>query len=97
MAIDFLEILASLAWPLAFFAVGWRFATVLDYIAKRPDRERESAASFDTEIPPDLVAIAYNETEEWAQEEVLRAIREKYEALNDWNRVRIAFGVAQMD
>ena len=49
------------------------------------------------EIPEDLVAVAMQERESWAQEEVLRAIRERYEELRDWNRVRAGFGVGRID
>ena len=48
------------------------------------------------EIPEDLVAVANQEREPWAQEEVLRSIRERYEDLRDWNRVRGAFGVGRI-
>lgn len=49
------------------------------------------------EIPEDLLAVAMQETETWAQEEVIRAIREKYELFGDWNRVRASFGVGRRD
>jgi hypothetical protein len=48
------------------------------------------------EIPEDLVAVANQEREPWAQEEVLRSIRERHEDLRDWNRVRSAFGVGRI-
>ena len=48
------------------------------------------------EIPEDLVAVANQEREPWAQEEVLRSIRERYEDLRDWNRGRSAFGVGRI-
>ena len=49
------------------------------------------------EIPEDLVAVAMQERESWAQEETLRAIRERYEELKDWNRVRAAVGIGRID
>ena len=49
------------------------------------------------DIPEDLVAVAMQERESWAQEEVLRAVRERYEELRDWNRVRSAFGIGRID
>jgi hypothetical protein len=49
------------------------------------------------EIPEDLTAVAMQERESWAQEEVLRAIRERYEELKDWNKVRAAVGVGRID
>jgi hypothetical protein len=45
------------------------------------------------EVPEDLVALANQERETWAQEETLRSMRERYEALGDWNLVRSAFGI----
>lgn len=46
-------------------------------------------------IPEDLYALALSESETWAQEEVLRAIRESYDTHKDWNRVRFGMGVGQ--
>ena len=47
-------------------------------------------------IPDDLSALAWNEQESWAKEDVLKAIREKYEEYHDWDKVRVAFGLARM-
>ena len=49
------------------------------------------------EIPDDLVAVALQENEVWAQEELARVIREKYEQYRDWNRVRMAMGLGRRD
>lgn len=49
------------------------------------------------EVPADLIAVAMQESEAWAQEETLKAMRERYETLRDWNRVRAAFGVGRID
>lgn len=49
------------------------------------------------EVPDDLVAYAMQEREAWAQEEVLRAVRERYEELRDWNKVRSAVGIGRID
>lgn len=49
------------------------------------------------DVPEDLVAVANQERESWAQEEVLRVIRERFEDLKDWNKVRAAFGVGRID
>ena len=46
-----------------------------------------------SDIPEDLMAIATQETESWAQEEMVRVIQERYETLRDWNRVRSSMGV----
>jgi hypothetical protein len=49
------------------------------------------------EIPEDLIAVALQENEVWAQEELTRVIREKYEQYRDWNRVRMAMGLGRRD
>lgn len=49
------------------------------------------------EVPDDLLALANQEREPWAQEETLRAMRERYEISGDWNMVRGAFGVGRRD
>jgi len=43
------------------------------------------------------VAYAMQEREAWAQEEVLRAVRERFEELRDWNKVRSAVGIGRID
>lgn len=48
-------------------------------------------------IPDDLVALAMQYDEEWAQEDVLKAMRERFEQRGDWNLVRQAYGVAPTD
>jgi hypothetical protein len=62
-----------------------------------PDRPDAVLPPAPVEIPEDLVAVANQERESWAQEEVLRVIRERYEDLKDWNRVRAAFGVGRIE
>ena len=49
------------------------------------------------EVPEDLQAVAAQEQAGWAQEEVLRAIRERFDDLKDWNKVRSAFGIGRID
>jgi hypothetical protein len=45
------------------------------------------------DIPEDLLALAGNETEVWAQEEVVRVIQERYDTLKNWNAVRSSMGI----
>lgn len=88
---------------IVFIHVLWAAVAVYAITAAvRVTREGRLAALPDpgpgiVEVPEDLLAIAMGEQEAWAQEEVLRAIREKYELLGDWNRVRSAFGVGRRD
>lgn len=49
------------------------------------------------DVPDDLIALASEERETWAQEETLRAMRERYELSGDWNVVRSAFGIGRRD
>jgi len=47
-----------------------------------------------TAIPSDLASLALQQSEAWAQEESLKAMRELYADVGDWNLVRMKFGVA---
>lgn len=70
---------------------------LLRWVERREARLTVAAAAqtaTDVTVPRDLVALALNERELWAQEEMMRAMQERYEALRDWNMVRSAFGVA---
>lgn len=51
----------------------------------------------ETVIPEDLMALAMSQTEAWAQEDLLRVVREKYDDLRDWNRVRAAMNIGRID
>lgn len=56
------------------------------------------------EIPEDIVALAHTYSEAWAQEDVLKAARERFEATRDsaipvnqrWNLVRKALGIGTL-
>lgn len=88
--------LVQLLWvAVAAYAVH-RFATAMERFAPNVPEAVPSLEPL-VEIPEDLVAVAMQERESWAQEEVLRAIRERYEELRDWNRVRAGFGVGRID
>ena len=93
----------GMAWAAVTLYGLWRFAQVIERIGLafverlgdfKPVRE-SLAPPPPPPIPDDLAALAFNETEAWAKEEVLRVIREKYEEHHDWQKVRVAFGVAQ--
>lgn len=51
------------------------------------------APAIPTPLPQDLLALALSHTEDWAREETMKAMRERYELTPDWNAVRAAFGV----
>lgn len=58
----------------------------------------------DLEVPQDIVALAMRESEEWAQEEVLTAAKERFLKVKDatmpdaqrWNLVRKALGIGEL-
>lgn len=88
--------LEHLLWAAVTVYTVHRLATVVErFVPERPETAPLPAPPVD--IPEDLVAVAMQEREPWAQEEVLRAIRERYEELRDWNRVRAGFGVGRID
>lgn len=95
--------LSSLAW-VAVTAYGiWRLSNVIEriglaFVARLGDFKplhQSLTPPPPVPIPDDLASLAFGETEAWAKEEVLRAIREKYDEYHDWSKVRVAFGVAQ--
>jgi len=63
---------------------------------KGPDAPVVAAVS-NADVPDDLVAVAMQENEPWAQEELMRVIRERYDTYHDWNRVRASMGVGRRD
>jgi hypothetical protein len=63
---------------------------------KGPDAPVVAAVS-NADVPDDLVAVAMQEKEPWAQEELMRVIRERYDTYHDWNRVRASMGVGRRD
>lgn len=89
--------IGDILWPIAFAYAAHRLSAAIE--AFKPVRASEVSKSeqLDYDIPNDLVALANQENEVWAQEEVLRVIREKFEMLQDWNQVRAAMGIGRID
>lgn len=92
------SIIVSLIWAAVaalFVARADRaFHAWLDRTEGKPSDEPEGQ----TPLPPDLYAVAMQESETWAQEERIKVMQEKYVTLGrDWNRVRAAVGVGQME
>jgi len=89
--------LVHLLWAAVAVYALHRLSAVLERFA--PVRPEAMVPPVDplVEIPEDLVAVAMQERESWAQEETLRAIRERFEDLRDWNKVRAAVGVGRID
>lgn len=87
--------LTHLLWAaVAVYAIRQMAEVAVRFAPVRPEAALPPAP---VEIPEDLVAVANQERESWAQEEVLRVIRERYEDLKDWNRVRAAVGVGRIE
>lgn len=87
--------IGDILWPLAFILAVFRFSQAIEAFAPKSDQRSEGLAPED--VPDDLIAVAMQENEAWAQEEVLRVIRERYESLKDWNKVRVAMGIGRID
>lgn len=88
--------LTHLLWAaVAVYAIH-RLSAVLDRFAPVRSSPEDLVPPL-VDVPEDLVAVAMQERESWAQEEVLRAARERYEELKDWNKVRSAFGIGRID
>lgn len=84
---------ATLVWAAVAVYAVWRVTHVVALFAPVA---RQATPPVPVEVPEDIVALALTHSEAWAQEEVVRAAREKYEELGDWNRVRAALGVGAL-
>lgn len=85
-------LIAALAWA----SLGAFFIVRTDAFARLwLDRSRPFDAKS-IEIPDDLLAVAHGEAEKWAQEQTIDAIRERFDTLKDWNKVRRAFGIGEL-
>lgn len=93
------SVLIALMWGgVAIYAVWAIRQTAQDAIAAwKPTVPQGADPITNADIPEDLIALSMNENELWAQEEVLRVIRERYETYNDWNKVRAAMGLGRRD
>ena len=87
--------MTGIALALAFAFAVERWARVADrYITAKYPAPTEGEA--EVPIPEDLLALAMREREPWAQEDVVKVIRERYADFKDWNRVRAAMGVGAL-
>lgn len=87
-----METLSDLLWPVAVVLSVYRLAAAWERFVPIP----LPVAVDPVEIPEDLVALAMAHRESWAQEDLLRVIREQYDELKDWNRVRAAMNIGRM-
>lgn len=91
-----MAVAANILWAAVAAYAIWRWAAVADRWLDRTHPTLPPAPE-DTKVPEDLVALAMTESEAWAQEETIKAMRERYETCRDWNMVRSAFGVGRID
>lgn len=54
-----------------------------------PEQEVEERAP----IPPDLLNLCLQESEQWAREGALKAMQDMYDRTGDWNVVRAAYQI----
>jgi hypothetical protein len=89
--------LVQLLWvAVAAYAVH-RIATVVERFAPNaPGAVPPFTQVEEVVIPDDLMAFAMSQSEQWAQEEAVRAIQQNYELWKDWNRVRAAMSIGRM-
>lgn len=89
------DLAPHLVWAGVVLYLGYRAEKLAE--AHRREADATNGIPPLIEVPEDLVALANQEREAWAQEEVLRAVRERYEELRDWNKVRSAVGIGRID
>ena len=87
---DLIAALADLLWPVVCYAIA-------NMVRKEWRSKHTSTAAPDVVVPEDLMAYAMSHSEQWAQEDALRAIQQSYDQWRDWNRVRAAMGIGRMD
>lgn len=89
------SLLSSLAWTASAVLCIYR----ADRIAHRwlAMKEQRTAVPEPVEIPDDLVGLALAESEKWAQDAIVKVVRERWDQYKDWNKVRAAMGVAARD
>jgi len=91
------EFIGHVAWPLAFAYFAHRLCSVLAQFTPAGRSATSKTDEEEVDVPQDLLALVATERESWAQEEVLRVITERYEDLRDWNLVRRAMGIGEVD
>lgn len=89
--------IGEVLWPMVAVYAVWRFSQVAEKWSPPQHTGTGKGTGWEAiPVPDDLMALAMTHSETWAQEDTLKAIRERYEQLQDWNRVRSAFGVGSI-
>lgn len=89
--------LLRIFWPVVILYAVHRLCETASLFAPVRETEQVEDDPYDAVVPEDLIAVAMQYPDAWAQEDMVKAIREKYDALRDWNLVRAAFGVGRVD
>jgi hypothetical protein len=84
-------------WPIAVVYAVHRICETASLFAPVRETKQVEDDAYSAVVPEDLVAVAMQYPDGWAQEDMMKAIREKYDALRDWNLVRSAFNVGRID
>jgi hypothetical protein len=83
---------AFLCWPFVCVYAIWRWAQVVERFAP----QGAGVQPEDVAIPEDIIAFVMSYPADWAQDDALRAVREKYAEHKSWDKVRGAFGLAPL-
>jgi hypothetical protein len=94
MILAIADLLRAILWPTVCAYAVWSAIPTIRYAIDRFAPAKAGVTANDVAIPADLIGLALMESETWAQEDVMRVIRERYDKLRDWNAVRHAMGVA---
>lgn len=85
-------------WALVAYASVARFARAIE--AFSPSARAARAGDTDDapiELPPDLMAYAAQFNDQWAVEDAIKSIRERFAELQDWNLVRRSVGIGVIE
>ena len=89
--------IAAVLWPLVAAYAVYGSLPLLKLAIERFAPVPKPIGAEEVAVPHDLVGLAMQESEPWAQRDMMRVMREKYAELRDWNAVRRAMGVATRD
>lgn len=88
----------SLVWAFVAVLALWRTELLIRLFLGREDKRLAAAVSaVKVEVPQDLQEVALEESEPWAREEALDAMRDLYRISGDWNTVRRHHSVGQIE
>lgn len=86
------DIVIALIWAGVSVYGLWRFARAVERFAPLAS----GITPDDVAIPDDIIAWVAKNDDAWAQDDEMRAVREKYAEHRDWDKVRVALGLAQV-